>query len=207
MKRVLCALLVMALLLGATVAVEIATAAEVMYGDLNGDGAINNRDLAMLQQYINKWDVNIDMVAADVTDDGAVNNRDLALLQQYINKWDVQLGPEEPPFPAIELPAVGYDLDGKGRILVDAVSQSGNEVTVTVANVCTDWITEETSVVLYTCTDAEGNVLTLDENYFGEFYFGMLEVGDRYTGTITLPEGTAKLEFGDWYINYWSPWA
>ena len=23
---------------------------------------------------------------------------------------------------------------------------------------------------------------------------------------ITLPEGTAKLEFGDWLIRYWSPW-
>lgn len=64
----------------------------VNYGDLNGDGAINNRDMALLQQYINKWNVSIDLAAADVNNDGAVNNRDLALLQQYINKWDVTLG-------------------------------------------------------------------------------------------------------------------
>ena len=60
-------------------------------GDANGDGVVNNRDMALLQQYINKWDVTLDVDAMDVNDDGAVNNRDLALLQQYINKWDVIL--------------------------------------------------------------------------------------------------------------------
>ena len=65
---------------------------DLLYGDLNGDGTINNRDLALLQQYINKWAVEIDTDAADVNKDGTVNNRDLALLQQYINKWDVTLG-------------------------------------------------------------------------------------------------------------------
>ena len=63
----------------------------VLPGDANGDGGVNNRDLALVQQYINKWHVNIDAEAADVNADGAVNNRDLALLQQYINKWDVVL--------------------------------------------------------------------------------------------------------------------
>lgn len=64
----------------------------VTYGDLNGDGAINNRDLALLQQYINHWDVQVDEAAADTNGDGTINNRDLALLQQYINHWDVTLG-------------------------------------------------------------------------------------------------------------------
>ena len=60
-------------------------------GDANGDGAVNNRDLALIQQYINKWEISIDLDAGDVNNDGAVNNRDLALMQQYINKWDVEL--------------------------------------------------------------------------------------------------------------------
>ena len=60
-------------------------------GDANGDGSVNNRDVALLQQYINLWDVTIDVEAADVNDDGSVNNRDMALLQQYINGWDVEL--------------------------------------------------------------------------------------------------------------------
>lgn len=65
---------------------------EIAYGDLNGDGDINNRDLALIQQHINGWEVVVDEAAADVNGDGDVNNRDLALLQQYINGWDVTMG-------------------------------------------------------------------------------------------------------------------
>ena len=65
---------------------------DVTYGDLSGDGNINNRDLAMMQQYLNGWDVTADETAADVNGDGNVNNRDLAMLQQFLNGWDVTLG-------------------------------------------------------------------------------------------------------------------
>ena len=46
----------------------------------------------MLQQYLNGWDVDIDLIAADVTGDGKINMKDLSLLQQYLNGWDVKLG-------------------------------------------------------------------------------------------------------------------
>lgn len=61
-------------------------------GDVNEDSKINNRDYALLMQYINKWDVALNTDAADVNADGKINNRDYALLMQYINKWDVVLG-------------------------------------------------------------------------------------------------------------------
>lgn len=60
-------------------------------GDANGDGSVNNRDVALLQQYINGWDVTLDEASADANGDGSVNNRDVALLQQYVNGWDVEL--------------------------------------------------------------------------------------------------------------------
>ena len=62
------------------------------YGDTNGDGKINNRDLGLLQQYLNDWNVTIDLAACDVNNDGKLNNRDLGLLQQYLNDWNVTLG-------------------------------------------------------------------------------------------------------------------
>ena len=219
MKRVTCALLAVALLLG--MAVLSVSANAIMYGDADGNGKINNRDLGLLQKHLNDDDVTIDLTAMDVDDNGRVNNRDLGLLQKYLNDDDVTLGPEEPEVPdtptpdeppvpevpAAALPEVGYDLDGKDRVKVDAISQEGNEVTLTLHNYSTQWMTEETSYVEYTCTDADGNVLYLNDKYYGTLYFGMLEVGDINTYTITLPEGTVKLEFGYCRIVYWSQWA
>lgn len=54
-------------------------------GDINGDGKINNKDLGLLMQYLNKWNVEIVLEAADVTDDGLINNKDYGLLMKYIN--------------------------------------------------------------------------------------------------------------------------
>ena len=57
----------------------------VIPGDANGDDKVNNRDLGLLQQYLNEWDVTITVAAADLNGDGKVNNRDLGLLQQLLN--------------------------------------------------------------------------------------------------------------------------
>ncbi len=54
-------------------------------GDANGDGKVNNRDLGLLQQYLNDWNVEVILEAADLNGDGKVNNRDLGMLQQQLN--------------------------------------------------------------------------------------------------------------------------
>lgn len=60
-------------------------------GDVNGDGNVNVRDLGLLQQYLNGFDVTIDEAAANVNGDGSINVRDYGLLQQYLNGFDVEL--------------------------------------------------------------------------------------------------------------------
>ena len=60
-------------------------------GDVNRDGNINMKDLVLIQQLINRWDVQIVESAADVNDDGEINMKDLVLLQRYINGWEVVL--------------------------------------------------------------------------------------------------------------------
>lgn len=60
-------------------------------GDVNGDGRVNNKDLGVLQQWLNDWNVSINEAAGDVTGDKRVNNKDLGKLQQYLNDWDVEL--------------------------------------------------------------------------------------------------------------------
>lgn len=65
--------------------------AECLPGDANADGKINLKDLGLLQQRLNDWDVDIAEDAMDVNGDGNLNTKDLALLQRYLNGWDVDL--------------------------------------------------------------------------------------------------------------------
>lgn len=61
-------------------------------GDIDGNGRITMRDLALLVRFINGWDVEIAFLStADVNGDGKINIRDAGLLQQYLNGWDVTL--------------------------------------------------------------------------------------------------------------------
>ena len=67
-------------------------------GDVNKDGKVNVRDLGMLQQSLNGWQVEILQAAADVNGDDKVNVRDLGILQQFLNGWNVGLQPGGPSF-------------------------------------------------------------------------------------------------------------
>lgn len=58
----------------------------VLSGDVDGNGKVNNRDLGMLQRYLNGWGVEINEAATDMTGDGKVNNRDLGMLQRLLNQ-------------------------------------------------------------------------------------------------------------------------
>lgn len=63
-----------------------------LYGDVNDDGKVNTKDYALLQQYLNGWDVTINQEYADVNCDGKINVKDYALLEQYLNGWDINFG-------------------------------------------------------------------------------------------------------------------
>ncbi len=66
------------------------------YGDVNGSGVINNKDLGVLMRYLIGFSPdNFFIAVADVNNDKSVNNKDYGLLMQYVNGWDVTLGPDE----------------------------------------------------------------------------------------------------------------
>lgn len=56
-----------------------------LLGDVNNDGKINMRDVVLLQQVVNGWNVTYNKDAADYNGDGKTNMRDIVALQQYIN--------------------------------------------------------------------------------------------------------------------------
>ena len=60
-------------------------------GDANCDGKTNNRDLGVMQRYLNDEGDWVSTETADLNGDGKINNRDLGLLQKYLNGDDVTL--------------------------------------------------------------------------------------------------------------------
>ena len=60
-------------------------------GDVNGDGAVNNKDLTRLFKYLSNYDVEVVEAALDINGDGAVNNKDLTRLFQYLSNYNVEI--------------------------------------------------------------------------------------------------------------------
>lgn len=65
-----------------------------IYGDANGDGAINMLDVLLIRKYIAKQPVTLDLDAAEVTCDGSINMLDVLLIRKFIAKQPVVLGPQ-----------------------------------------------------------------------------------------------------------------
>ena len=59
MKKTGIILMALCLLLTAVMGVVSVSADAVVYGDVDGNGKINNKDLGRLQQYLNDWDVTL----------------------------------------------------------------------------------------------------------------------------------------------------
>lgn len=112
----------------------------------------------------------------------------------------------------VALPAVGTDVDGRGRIKVSQISLADGVMSISIRNYTDEqknqWITEETNYVNYKCYDKDGKLLTNpDDEIFGYLYLGCLEVGEEVTFSVELPKGTAEVKLTDASIVYWTPWS
>lgn len=67
---------------------------EVQVGDVNGDGVINNKDVAYLAKYLvgTQSITDTQMESADVNGDGFINNKDVAKLSRYLVGKETLLG-------------------------------------------------------------------------------------------------------------------
>ena len=75
----------------ATVAVsgDVIEGDEILLGDLNGDGKIDDIDLLLLRRFLAGWPVDINHDAAKINGDNRISEVDLVLLRRYLAGWDV----------------------------------------------------------------------------------------------------------------------
>ncbi|MCQ2405415.1 MAG: dockerin type I repeat-containing protein, partial [Clostridia bacterium] len=55
-----------------------------IYGDANGDGVVNLKDVLVARKYVAGIETEIDLVTSDVNQDGAVNMKDILLIRKFI---------------------------------------------------------------------------------------------------------------------------
>ena len=100
MKRIICLVFVLVTSFSLCAAV---TANAVLYGDANGDGKINSRDVITIMRYIVDKTTSIDVQAANVmkssyddSDRAEINARDVITLMKYIVGENIILGKDIP---------------------------------------------------------------------------------------------------------------
>lgn len=174
------------------------------FGDADADGDTTVGDVVLLQQYLAEWDVTVDEALADIDRDGEVTVGDVVMLQQYLADWEVSAN--------ITLPAIGTDIDvakKRNRIRVSEASailaQNGNiEVNLTFKNHTTNWITEETDWVEYTCYNADGAAVKKDK-----IYIGCIDTKTYKSKVFSfeVPGTTTEIKLTNSKIVYWTEWA
>ena len=65
------------------------------YGDANGDGSVNMKDVLLMRKYLAGMDVEMEEEAADVTKDGDVNMKDVLLLRKFLADMAALPDPKE----------------------------------------------------------------------------------------------------------------
>ncbi len=74
------------------------SADDVIYGDANGDGTVDNKDLVRIKKYIAGFDFDTGVSSetvnggADANGDGIIDNKDLVRLKKYLASYDYDTG-------------------------------------------------------------------------------------------------------------------
>ena len=85
-RMILVCAMVLTLIATPTLASLSIQGSSVLYGDVNGDGSVDMKDVLVLRKYIAGMSGEIDRVAADVNGDGSIDMKDVLMTRKYIAK-------------------------------------------------------------------------------------------------------------------------
>lgn len=67
-----------------------------IYGDADGDGMINAKDVLLLRKYMAGYNIEINTELMDVNLDGAINAKDVLLIRKFMAGYNIILGDKNP---------------------------------------------------------------------------------------------------------------
>lgn len=110
MKKILCLILSVALVLCVFATSGISSASNVLFGDANGDGAVDPKDVLTLRKLMARLITNsdIDRFNSDVNYDGKVNTIDIRYIREYLAGIRDTITPAE--YTTIATDAVTYSI-------------------------------------------------------------------------------------------------
>lgn len=170
-----------------------------LWGDVNGDSTVNNRDLGTLQQVLNGWSDAVDG-GADVNGDGAINNRDMGELQQRLNgEAKMPKAAVATKYVSLGAPAAEYYDNLRARCAWDMIVHDGR---LYVGSGDYDWNTGG-AVVLSCPMNDLGNwtkETTLPDEQVGRFV--------DYNGVLTVPgfDPVGNVRVGTYYEKIDGRW-
>lgn len=139
------------------------TVSGLIFGDINGDGDVNNKDVVTLFRSLSRTDAYIDHDIYDINADGEIDNKDIVSLFRYIssmlkekqNEETQPTGPEEESEPVSDETA---EPQIDGITVTELTSPVGRNETATIS-IKGKPDTEYTIKVYYSTTASKANGL------------------------------------------------
>ena len=130
MKRFISSFLLTVIVLSTMIpSLAVHTSTAIIAGDINGDSAVNNKDLTRLMRLLAGDEVTVIDQTVDVNGDGSVNNKDLTRLMRYLAGDAVEIYCETSNVISYETFVYGQSVNGRA-LVCHSLSDSSYDKTI-----------------------------------------------------------------------------